>query len=129
MAVSVKSLQLAVKNIAQHGDTDVFPFPIENHLFHDQEDEVIRLLEAMDADLKGYLGAYSVFYLTSLSAVGYAGFRGATQIDALWNAYLLALVIEIAPDLEAARVPRSDNVSFSYRFNPNLRKATLFDAD
>ena len=53
----------------------------------------------------------------------------ATQIDPLWNAYLLALVIEIAPDLEAARVPRSDNVAFSYRFRPSTKKATLFDAD
>lgn len=129
MAVSRKSLQLAVQNIAQHGDTDVFPFPIENHWFHDREDDVIRLLEAIDDDFKTQLAAYPLFSVTSLSAVGYVGFRGATQIDAIWNAYLLALVIEIAPDLEAARVARSENIAFSYRFHPNTRKATLFDSD
>ena len=129
MAVSVQSLQLAVRNVAQHGDTDVFPFPIENHWFHDQEDEIVRLLQAIDDDFLGQLSSYPVFAVTSLSSVGYAGFRGATQIDPLWNAYLLALVIEIAPDLEAARVPRSDNVAFSYRFRPSTKKATLFDAD
>lgn len=26
----------------KHGDTDVFPFPIENHWFHDQEDEIVE---------------------------------------------------------------------------------------
>jgi hypothetical protein len=129
MAVSVQSLQLAVRNVAQHGDTDVFPFPIENHWFHDQEDEIVRLLQAIDDDFLGQLASYPVFAVTSLSSVGYAGFRGATQIDPLWNAYLLALVIEIAPDLEAARVPRSDSVAFSYRFRPSAKKATLFDAD
>jgi len=129
MAVSRESLRLAVRNVAQHGDTDVFPFPIENHWFHDQEDEVIRLLKAIDDSFNEHLGSYPVVSVTSLSSVGYAGFRGATQIDPLWNAYLLALVIEIAPDLENARLPISNHVAFSYRFHPSPTMATLFDAD
>lgn len=104
MAVSLESLHLAIRNVAQHGDTDVFPFPIENHWLHDQEADVVGLLQAIDGDFLGHLASYPVFAVTSLSSVGYAGFRGATQIDPLWNAYLLALVIEIALDLEAARV-------------------------
>ena len=76
MAVSVQSLQLAVRNVAQHGDTDVFPFPIENHWFHDQEDEIVRLLQAIYDDFPGQLASYPIFAVTSLSSVGYPGFRG-----------------------------------------------------
>src|SRR5262245_22213445 len=105
MAVSESSARLAIKNVAKHGDTDVFPFPLENHWFHDEEDVALSLLKRIDDDFEGYLKSYPIFAVTSLAAVGYAGFRGATQIDPIWNAYLLALVIEIAGDLEAARVP------------------------
>jgi hypothetical protein len=38
---------LAVRNIARWGDTDVFPFPLENHIIYDQQGEVISLLEKM----------------------------------------------------------------------------------
>jgi hypothetical protein len=43
VAASEQSLRLAVRNIAAYGDTDVFPFPLENHWFHDQEDDVVGL--------------------------------------------------------------------------------------
>lgn len=33
--VKKESLELAVKNIAKFGDTDIFPYPIENHIFND----------------------------------------------------------------------------------------------
>jgi hypothetical protein len=38
-------------------------------------------------------------------AAGYTGFRAATQIDPLWNAYLLDVVIALGPSIEAARIP------------------------
>jgi hypothetical protein len=129
MAVSDASLILAIRNVAQHGDTDVYPYPLENHWFHDDESAVLELLKTIDQRFDEYLGSYPVIYVTSLSPVGYAGFRGATQIDPIWNAYLLALVIEIGADLENARLPPSDGITFSYRFHPSREAATLFDAD
>ncbi len=48
MPISKKSLAVAVRNVAQHGDTDVFPYPLENHWFQDDEDVVIGILEAID---------------------------------------------------------------------------------
>jgi hypothetical protein len=30
------AIEAAVKNISSHGDTDIFPFPFECHLFHDE---------------------------------------------------------------------------------------------
>jgi hypothetical protein len=129
LAISKTSFELAVQNVAEHGDTDVFPFPLENHWFHDDAPGVIELLQQLDADFDSWLSEYPVVFEKLLAGVGYAGFRAATQIDPLWNAYLLALVIEIAPELEAARVPPTKNIVFSYRYNPSSSKATLFDSD
>ncbi|MDQ3564503.1 MAG: RNA-directed DNA polymerase [Pseudomonadota bacterium] len=129
MAVTERSLRFAVRIIARHGDTDVFPFPLENHWFHDDEDGVVALLGSMDRDFDSWLRDYPVVFVKLLAGVGYAGFRAATQIDPLWNAYLLSLVIEIAPDIEDARVPPDRNVVFSYRYNPSEEKSTLFDPD
>ena len=129
MPVSDRNLEFAVQNIARYGDTDVFPFPLENHWLHDTPKDVVGLLSRLDRDFDGWLRSYPVTFVKSLSSVGYFGFRGATQIDPIWNAYLLGLVLEIAPDLEAARVDRGREVVFSYRFSPAADTYTLFDPD
>ena len=129
MAVSSSSLLLAVRNIAENGDTDVFPFPLENHWFHDQEATIVEILQEIDRDFDSWISKYPVVSVSALAGVGYAGFRAATQIDPIWNAYLLALVIEIAPDLENARVASIKKIVFSYRYAPSTANNTLFDPD
>lgn len=116
------SYEHAVNHIAKHGDTDVFPFPAENHLFHDAPDEVIQVLEATHASFEERLNVDTTTGVSAMAPVGYLGFRWATQLDPLWNAYLLALVIELAPAIEAARVGR--DVVHSHRFvedNPDYQ--------
>jgi hypothetical protein len=44
-------------NIAHHGDTDVFPYPIENSLFHDCEPKIIDLLKEIHGDFDRKLTA------------------------------------------------------------------------
>jgi hypothetical protein len=125
--VSEKSLRAALGNIAHFGDTDVLPFPLERQWFAGDEDSVILLLQSIDSDFDEYVGAYPVTFVKSLTGVGYNGFRAVTQIDPLWNAYLLALVLEIAPDLEHARLPIEREVVFSYRYAPDSETGGLFD--
>jgi hypothetical protein len=60
-----------------------------------------------------------------LAVVGYNGFRQGTQIDPIWNAYLLALVVEAAPAIESKRVDRQH--VFSYRYSPDAASGALFD--
>jgi hypothetical protein len=129
MAVSENSLRFALRNVAQHGDTDVFPYPLENHWFHDSEDAAVKLLLDIDAHFEDWLGRFPVGFATNLSSVGYNGFRAATQIEPIWNAYLLGLVVEIAPNIEAARIPVSKEIVFSYRFSPSNDRFTLFDPE
>jgi hypothetical protein len=129
MSISRTNALFAVRNIAKHGDTDVYPYPLENHWFHDAENAVADLLMSLDGDFENWLRSYPVNYTTGLSSVGYNGFRAATQIDPIWNAYLLTLLVEIGPDIETARVPPQKNVVFSYRFDPDEETAALFDKE
>lgn len=122
--VTKQNLELAVKNIANHGDTDIFPYPSENHLLFDSPDEFIKVLGEIDKKFSDYILSIPVLTSKNLAAVGYSGFRHGTQIDPLWNAYLLALTITIADDLEKKRAPK--DVVFSYRFEPDKETGTLF---
>jgi Reverse transcriptase (RNA-dependent DNA polymerase) len=119
--------KLAIRNIAKFGDTDIFPFPIENAIFHDKPDRVLSLLQAIGADFGGHVDKFPPVNLTSLAPAGYSGFRWATQLDPLWNAYLLALVISYAAAAEAARIPKEEATIFSYRYAPNFEDGSLFD--
>jgi hypothetical protein len=129
MAIRRENALFAIRNVSSHGDTDVYPYPLENHWFHDAEESVANLLMKLDGDFDGWLRSYPLSCTTGLSSVGYNGFRPATQIDPIWNAYLLALLLEIGPEIEEARIPVERGVVFSYRFKPSIEKATLFDRE
>jgi len=121
------ALELAIKNIANFGDTDIFPYPIENRLLFDAAADAVVVLREVDTDFDGALTRMPVLTSKELAVVGYNGFRQGTQIDAVWNAYLLALVITIGEDIEARRVPA--NTVFSYRYKPDMASGSLFNKD
>ena len=108
------SFRWAVDNIATWGDTDVFPLPPENHVFHDMPDECVAELLKVHSSLDDALAANPPVNQSALAPVGYVGFRWATEIDPLWNAYLLGLVLRISKEIEAKRVSPIEKVVFSY---------------
>ena len=116
----------AIANVVRHGDTDIFPFPIENHLFFDEPAETVALLQDIHNNFDDRLSKYPPANEGALAPVNYSGFRWATQIDPLWNLYFLALVLSIADDIEAARIPPHANCVFSYRYKWNETTADLF---
>lgn len=124
----------AVAHVARHGDTDIFPIPVEKYLFFDRSVEIVTLLEKMFNDFRGMRHEErnrtiitSVTSDSLLATAGYSGFRWATQIDPLWNAYLLGLVIAIAEDIERLRIPQERNQVFSYRAKWDPTEFHLFD--
>jgi len=46
---------VALKNISNYGDTDIFPFPIENMIFHDEFDKSKELLNEIERDFLGFI--------------------------------------------------------------------------
>ncbi len=122
-----QAFRAAVQNIARHGDTDVFPFPVENHVFFDRPDDVVALLLDIHRDMNRAVAEYPPISEGMLTSVGYTGFRWATFIDPLWNAYFLGLVISAGPAIESARLSVSRGNVFSYRFSWNDEEKTVFD--
>ncbi|MGV1009104.1 MAG: RNA-directed DNA polymerase [Dermatophilaceae bacterium] len=116
--ISDDTFRASVENVAKWGDTDVFPFPIENHMLNDKPDEVVATLREVAGNFEAAISTYPVLRYSTLAPVGYTGFRWATQIDPMWNAYLLALVIAVAPKIEAERVDKDAKSIFSYRYEP-----------
>lgn len=122
-------MELAIQNIVKHGDTDIFPFPIENHAFFDRRVELIELLLDYHANFDDYLARFSPRHASSLTPAGYSGFRWATQLDPIWNAYFLGCVLSIAQPIEATRIPKEQEIIFSYRYAPDPQSGDLFDRD
>jgi hypothetical protein len=119
----------AVENIIRFGDTDIFPFPIENFIFFDQKTAIVDLLLDIHSNFRQRLSGFPPAHEGALAPVSYTGFRWATQLDPLWNAYFLGLVLSIAETIERARIPTSENKIFSYRCAWNPETAEIFDRD
>lgn len=117
----------AIANVTRHGDTDIFPFPIENHVFHDNPDETVALLTELHANFQGWLTTTSPAHEGALTPVSYTGFRWATQLDPLWNLYFLSLVLSIGENIESHRIPKQDKCVFSYRYSWDDSSSTIFD--
>ena len=116
-----------MQNIVKYGDTDIFPYSFEQHVFHDRPDLLQAALEKLHADFDAELAKNPPQNINTLAPVGYTGFRWATQIDPLWNAYHLALVIELGPEIEKARIPASEKSVFSYRFIQPQDNGAIWD--
>lgn len=122
-----KAFGLAIDNITKFGDTDVFPFPIENPITYDKRSDVLKLLNDMHKNFENYIKNTPPQFENMLAPCGYTGFRWATQIDPIWNAYLLGLVLFLSDKIEDARISKDKNCIFSYRIQTNLQEKTLFD--
>jgi hypothetical protein len=117
----------AIRNVGAFGDTDVLAFPIENHVLSDEEELTAGLLRQIDGHFETALNGWGPITDGSLIAAGYNGFRWVVQIDPIWNAYLLGLVISIGDEIERKRIPVSEGIIYSYRFKYDEGKSTLFD--
>lgn len=114
--------EVAVQNIVEYGDTDIFPFPIENHILHDRTQAVIKLLQEAYSHFDKEIVQFPPFHIRTLVPVGTMGFRWATQQDPFWNAFLLACVLALGEQIESARIPLNASVIFSYRLKLPLKK-------
>lgn len=47
-----ENIELAIHNITKFGDTDIFPFPIENKIIFDKKEDIVSLIEDFDSRYK-----------------------------------------------------------------------------
>ncbi len=122
--IKPESLDWALKHIENYGDTDIFPLPFEF--------EAIRL--SWDSKIRNYLSEQDILqyrtrpYRRCLSPKHRFGFRISTQLDPFDMLIYTALVYDIGYDIESYRVPVSNQIVHSYRFNPDT-DGRFFDTD
>jgi hypothetical protein len=124
-----KAMNKALDNVIKLGDTDVFPRSFEMAMLADSRPAVLELLSKTHLKFQDMLIAAPPVNDKVLAAVGYNGFRAVTQVDPIWNLYLLSLVILLASDIEAARVPTDKKVVHSYRFKISKDDPYVFDSN
>jgi TIR domain-containing protein/reverse transcriptase-like protein len=123
------AFEAALRNVERFGDTDVLPFPIEKTVFAESRRESLELLQRIDAKFESFVASFRPYYETSSYPVSLWGFRWVTQIDPVWNAYLLGLVTAIGSHIEAVRPPLDQGAVFSFRFKPDGETGALFDRE
>ncbi len=119
--------KMAVHNIAEKGDTDIFPFPIERYLFQDKQKEILRFLSDMDTNYDTLINTGTIDCIKACIPHNYRGFRWATMIDPLWNAFFLAEVLKISRQIENKRIPVKEKSVFSYRLKYDKSTGLIFD--
>lgn len=118
--VTPDALDFALAHVERHGDTDIFLSAFEF--------EAIRWSWQ---DARNYLVGQDLYkwivrpLRRYLSPKGRLGYRIATQLDPLDTLLLTALVYEVGEYIEQVRVPSTDNVVLSYRFDPD-KKGRLY---
>lgn len=110
-----ESLDWALKHIESFGDTDIFPLPFEfKAIKYCWDEDIVPWLKSEDV-----LQWKTRTFRRCLTPKHRYGFRISTQLDPIDVILYTALVAEIGEDIEKARLPRQENIAFSYRFQPS----------
>jgi len=113
LTLSERSLDWALEHILSYGDTDIFPEAFEFDAIKHGWQEVKAWIRSVD------ILAWNVRpYRRCLAPKHRFGFRISTQLDPLDILVFTALIYEIGVSLESSRVPATDNIVHSYRFEP-----------
>ncbi len=117
------SYSWAITHLLKESDTDLFPRPFEFDAVASYPDEVEKSLQATD------IGSYSWFVgRSTIVPKGELSFRSATQLDPWDSLILTALIREFGDTIEKKRIPYSEGIIFSYRFEPML-DGTMYKMD
>ena len=108
-----RCIRWSIVHLCRHGDTDIFPLPIEFRFLESAADEVAERLSSLD------LGSLQpINLLESLAPKGKVSFRLAHQMFPVDAVIFTAAVAMIGGKIELVRRPEEEHTAFSYRFKP-----------
>ena len=109
--ISEASVRRAINHLGAFSDTDLFPRLPEMRCFLERPGTIAKDCQSLN------IGQYNpVGVVETLTPKSWLGFRIAHQLTASDNVIYLAALLDCAPNLEAARLPKEDNEAFAYRF-------------
>jgi hypothetical protein len=103
----------SIENLLAHGDTDIFPYPLEFKFFADRKADIAEQLAKQETGNYRPMSA-----LESLVPKSRYNFRVAHQLYPVDCALLNSSIRLVGEELEQYRLP-SDQGPFSYRYLPN----------
>lgn len=124
LKISEDSLDWALRHIEKYGDTDIFPVPFEYKVIRYYWEDGLKQ-HLLDQDLLKWTVRP---YRRLLTPKHKYGFRIATQLDPLDCILFTGLVYEIGEDIEVYRLHKERNISYSYRFLPNI-EGDMYDKE
>jgi hypothetical protein len=108
-----KSIAWAIKSLNKHHDTYIFPYPFEFLAINENLDDVINQISDIDICTAGIRA-----YRNALTPKRIFSFRIATQLDPIDSIITHSILYEICNEIEKARIPKSQNIVYSFRLNP-----------
>jgi hypothetical protein len=102
--ISEASVRRAINHLGAFGDTDLFPRLPEMRCFLERPGTVAKDCASLNIGHYAPVGA-----IETLTPKSWLGFRIAHQLTASDNVVYLAALLDCAPNLEAARLPKDDN--------------------
>jgi hypothetical protein len=111
--IAEEALTWSIHHLLKHGDTDIFPYPLEFGFFADYHVQITKFLAGLD--ISNYR---SMSALESLVPKSRYNFRVAHQLYPTDTILFTAAVHSIGADLESSRLSVGDG-PFSYRYSPN----------
>ncbi len=111
--IAPEKITWSIGHLLSHGDTDIFPFPLEFKFLTG------RTAEIADELAKQEIGSYRpMSALESLVPKSRYNFRVAHQLFPIDCVLLTSCIYEIGEELEASRLPSNEG-PFSYRYHTN----------
>jgi hypothetical protein len=120
--ITEQSVRRAINHLGAMGDTDLFPRLPEMRCFLERPGTIAKDCEKLNIGL--YTPTSPVETLTPKS---WLGFRIAHQLTASDNVIYLAALLDCAPQLEAARLPKAENEAFAYRYMDGGDEIRIFE--
>ena len=114
MKLKITSLNWALKHVLKEGDTDLFPQPFEFSIIKKQWSHIGPVLGRIEINDHSWKGTRRLMVPKSE-----LGFRAVSQLDPLDAILFAATIREIGSKIEKKRLPYSDGIVFSYRFEPS----------
>lgn len=122
-----EAVKTAVANVVEHGDTDLFSEPPEHAIFASEFAATESAVMALHRQFEDAGPLPKTEVLRALFPAGQHGFRLGSQIEPVWNLYLLSVVILAAPSLESSRPSLEEQTVHSYRFTQGGPPGRLFN--
>lgn len=121
--------ETAVHHLIEHGESIAFPRSIEVEVFRDRVAEVVDLLCALLEDFEALSASLPPAHTVTLAPARSGSFRWADRLDPLWHAYYLGLIVSLADDIEADRLPLDLGTTLSSRYRLDRTTWELFGPD